>query len=123
MSRVVLSVCAALLLVACERAPVAPEAGAPMPETPAVANDTPAGQRIEADVRTLADDRMEGRLTGSAGLCSTRGRSRPLCMYRAYRATERGKPFARNRFSTLTSACRSANGPARIALPVLSPTF
>ena len=64
MSRVVLSVCAALLLVACERAP---EAGAPMPDAPAVANDTPAGQRIEADVRTLADDRMEGRLTGSAG--------------------------------------------------------
>ena len=37
MSRVVLSVCAALLLVACERAP---EAGAPMPDAPAVANDT-----------------------------------------------------------------------------------
>lgn len=67
MSRVVLSVCAALLLVACDREPVAPAAGAPMPEAPAVANDTPAGQRIEADVRTLADDRMEGRLTGSAG--------------------------------------------------------
>jgi len=38
-----------------------------MPDAPAVANDTPAGQRIEADVRVLADDGMEGRLTGSAG--------------------------------------------------------
>lgn len=67
MSRVVLPLCLALLLVACDREPVAPAAGAPMPETSEVANDTPAGQRIEADVRALADDRMEGRLTGSAG--------------------------------------------------------
>lgn len=66
MIRLLLPVCAALLLVACDRTPVAPP-GAPIPDAPAVANDTPAGQRIEADVRALADDGMQGRLTGSAG--------------------------------------------------------
>ncbi|NYZ61428.1 M28 family metallopeptidase [Luteimonas deserti] len=66
MRRFVLSVCAALLLVACGRDAPAPAVDG-TPDAQAVANDTPAGQRIEADVRTLADDRMEGRLTGSAG--------------------------------------------------------
>ncbi len=65
MSRVVLTACAVLLLAACGRDPASPAEA--MPETAAVANDTPAGQRIEADVRLLADDRMGGRLTGSAG--------------------------------------------------------
>lgn len=37
------------------------------PEIAAPANDTPAGQRIEADVRALADDAMEGRETGTPG--------------------------------------------------------
>lgn len=73
MFRPVLSVACALLLVACDgrgedaalQAQTAP--GAPMPAAPAVANDTPAGQRIEADVRALADDRMAGRETGTPG--------------------------------------------------------
>ena len=56
-----------LLLAACQRdaappAPAAPaepaaDAGAP-PATPPPPNDTAAGQRIEADVRALADDAM-----------------------------------------------------------------
>lgn len=75
MSRLVLlSSACALLLVACGgrddtdaalRAQTAP--GAPMPAAPAVPNDTPAGQRIEADVRALADDAMAGRETGTPG--------------------------------------------------------
>ncbi len=80
MTRPVLSACAALLLVACGANPnsgneaeadaalqaqTAP--GAPMPETPPVPNETAAGQRIEADVRHLADDRLAGRETGTPG--------------------------------------------------------
>jgi len=73
MSRPVLTVACALLLVACGgrdadtalQAQTAP--GAPMPAAPAVPNDTPAGQRIEADVRALADDAMAGRETGTPG--------------------------------------------------------
>ncbi len=38
-----------------------------LPATPPPPNDTPAGQRIEADVRVLADDAMEGRETGTPG--------------------------------------------------------
>ncbi|MDH5829061.1 M28 family peptidase [Luteimonas sp. M1R5S18] len=65
-----------LLLAACQRdaappAPAAPaepaaDAAAP-PATPPPPNDTAAGQRIEADVRALADDAMEGRRTGTPG--------------------------------------------------------
>ena len=73
MSRPVLTVACALLLVACGgrdedtalQAQTAP--GAPMPAAPAVPNDTPAGQRIEADVRALSDDAMAGRETGTPG--------------------------------------------------------
>ncbi|KLI99963.1 hypothetical protein WQ56_10730 [Luteimonas sp. FCS-9] len=54
------------LLPGCGRDP-APAPAEAMPATAAVANDTPAGRRIEDDVRTLAHDRMEGRFTGSAG--------------------------------------------------------
>lgn len=55
--------CLLLALAACQRepapaAPVAPVAPAPR---------SPPAQRIAADVRVLADPRMEGRLTGSAG--------------------------------------------------------
>src|SRR5690606_20503459 len=49
----------------------APPAGAAAdpaaPATPKPANDTPAGQRIEADGVALADDAMEGRETGTPG--------------------------------------------------------
>ena len=73
MFRPFLTVACALLLVACEgrgeeaalQAQTAP--GAPMPPAPDVPNDTPAGQRIEADVRALADDRLGGRETGTPG--------------------------------------------------------
>ncbi|MGJ4730720.1 M28 family metallopeptidase, partial [Luteimonas sp. SDU101] len=37
------------------------------PATPAPPNDTPAGQRIQADVEALSDDAMEGRETGTPG--------------------------------------------------------
>src|SRR5690606_11837935 len=61
---------ACLALGACQRSP-APPAGAAAdpaaPATPKPANDTPAGQRIEADVVALADDAMEGRETGTPG--------------------------------------------------------
>jgi len=61
-----------LALAACQReaAPAAaPDAAAEpaLPATPKPPNDTPAGQRIEADVRALADDAMEGRETGTPG--------------------------------------------------------
>lgn len=59
-----------LALAACQREsspPPAAEAAPAPPATPAPPNDTPAGQRIEADVRALADDGMEGRETGTAG--------------------------------------------------------
>lgn len=74
MSRPVLSVACLLLLAACGgrddadaalQAQTAP--GAPMPAAPAVVNDTPPGQRIETDVRALADDAMAGRETGTQG--------------------------------------------------------
>jgi len=74
MSRPALSVACLLLLAACGgrddaaaalQAQTAP--GTPMPAAPAVANDTPAGQRIETDVRALADDAMAGRETGTPG--------------------------------------------------------
>ncbi|CAN5701569.1 M20/M25/M40 family metallo-hydrolase [soil metagenome] len=53
-------------LAACARdqAPTTPEATAP-PAAPWA--DDPAAQRIEADLRYLADDRMEGRETGTRG--------------------------------------------------------
>lgn len=60
-----------LALPACTRdatdAPSADAAGAPQPDTPPPPNDTAAGQRIEADLRALADDAMEGRETGTPG--------------------------------------------------------
>jgi len=73
MTRPLLSVACVLMLVACDgrsedsalQAQTAP--GAPMPPAPVVVNETPAGQRIEADVRALADDRMAGRETGTPG--------------------------------------------------------
>lgn len=37
------------------------------PQIPAPANDTPAGQRIEADVRFLASDALAGRQVGTPG--------------------------------------------------------
>ncbi|MBB3342466.1 M28 family peptidase [Luteimonas sp. RC10] len=66
MPRLALLACLLVLLPGCGRDPVPAPAEA-MPAAAAVANDTPAGRRIEADVRTLADARMEGRFTGSAG--------------------------------------------------------
>lgn len=48
-------------LVACQR-----DATPPQPE-PATQSTDPAAQRIEADVRYLADDRLEGRETGTRG--------------------------------------------------------
>ncbi|HRN61477.1 MAG TPA: M28 family metallopeptidase [Luteimonas sp.] len=62
-----------LALTACQRdAPTATVDGAapaagPAIATPKPANDTAAGQRIEADVEALADDAMEGRETGTPG--------------------------------------------------------
>lgn len=58
-----------LMLGACHRDadPVAPSSEPALPATPPPPNDTPAGQRIEADVRILADDTMEGRETGTPG--------------------------------------------------------
>lgn len=61
---------ACLALAACQRTPAPPAddaAGPAVPATPKPANDTPAGQRIEADVEALADDAMEGRETGTPG--------------------------------------------------------
>lgn len=63
---------ACLACAACQRAP-APDtdtdaaAAAAPPSTPKPANETPAGQRIEADVVALSDDAMEGRETGTQG--------------------------------------------------------
>ncbi len=57
-------------LSACAKAPPAPPeaaAEAAAPDIPRPPNDTPAGQRIEADLRALADDAMEGRETGTPG--------------------------------------------------------
>ncbi|GGK16857.1 M28 family peptidase [Luteimonas terricola] len=52
-------------LSACQR-DAAPEAGAPS-ATAAERSQDPAANRIEDDVRTLADDRMQGRETGTPG--------------------------------------------------------
>lgn len=61
----------ALALVACKRdddaAGTPSSSQAALPATPPPPNDTPAGQRIEADVRALADDAMAGRETGTPG--------------------------------------------------------
>jgi len=64
-----------LAVAACQRDPAPAPADTPpsadasqaQPATPPPPNDTPAGQRIEADVRALADDAMEGRETGTPG--------------------------------------------------------
>ncbi|MCA1714512.1 MAG: aminopeptidase, partial [Gammaproteobacteria bacterium] len=56
-ARLLLPACL-LVITACDRAPTTPPA--------APASDAAAG-RIEADVRQLADDRMEGRETGTRG--------------------------------------------------------
>ena len=57
-----------LSLAACQReAPSPAEDAAARETTPAPWADDPAAQRIEADVRALADDAMEGRETGTAG--------------------------------------------------------
>jgi len=63
---------AALACTACQRtaSPPADDAATASPApptTPRPANDTPAGQRIEADVAALADDAMQGRGTGTPG--------------------------------------------------------
>jgi hypothetical protein len=63
-----LLLCACLAQAACQREPAPADAQAPtLPATPPPPNETPAGQRIEADVRALADDAMEGRETGTPG--------------------------------------------------------
>ncbi|MEN1942078.1 M28 family metallopeptidase [Luteimonas sp. MJ174] len=54
-----------LALPACNREP-GPEAAAP-PAASAQRSQDPAANRIEADVRALADDRMQGRETGTPG--------------------------------------------------------
>lgn len=63
---------ATLACAACQRSPspsadAADSAAPALPATPRPANDTPAGQRIEADVAALADDAMQGRATGTPG--------------------------------------------------------
>src|SRR5688572_28926525 len=67
----VLLLSACLAGSACQRAPSPADAGdaaaVPEPSTPRPANDTAAGQRIEADVRALADDAMDGREAGTPG--------------------------------------------------------
>lgn len=59
---------AALALAACDRDEDKPslKVSAPAP-TAAPRSQDPAAHRIEADVRALADDRMEGRETGTRG--------------------------------------------------------
>src|SRR5690606_11762312 len=54
-----------LAVPACNRSPE-PDADAPPPASTARSQD-PAANRIEADVRALADDRMQGRETGTPG--------------------------------------------------------
>ena len=54
-----------LLLAAC--APAPGPAPAPPPATEATTQDTAAATRIEADVRFLADDLLEGREAGTRG--------------------------------------------------------
>lgn len=55
--------CAMLFAAACQRAPEAPAPKAPASSRSA----SPAAARIEADVRALADDAMEGREAGTRG--------------------------------------------------------
>jgi len=67
---VILLLGACLAGSACQRSPApgdAAPAASTAAQTPRPANDTAAGQRIEADVRALADDAMEGRETGTPG--------------------------------------------------------
>ena len=57
-----------LLLAACQReAPPAADDASARETAPAPWADDPAAQRIEADVRALADDAMQGRETGTPG--------------------------------------------------------
>ena len=56
-----------LCLSACNREASAPAAVPAVPATPAPWASDPAAQRIEADVRMLADDTMQGRETGTPG--------------------------------------------------------
>jgi Zn-dependent M28 family amino/carboxypeptidase len=56
----------ALAAVACQR-DAAPAAATDAQDVPAPWSDDPAAQRIEADVRYLADDRLEGREAGTRG--------------------------------------------------------
>src|SRR5690606_4257007 len=65
LAALLLSAC--LACAACQRAPAPDTAAAAPPSTPKPANETPAGQRIEADVVALSDDAMEGRETGTPG--------------------------------------------------------
>jgi Zn-dependent M28 family amino/carboxypeptidase len=62
MSRFLLIVLTCLFAAACERK--APEAS---PATQTAAAASPAAKRIETDLRTLADDKMEGREAGTRG--------------------------------------------------------
>ena len=66
---VALSLALVVPLSACKREAPAPDAGtaAPTEAVEAPAPRTAAEQRIATDVRTLADDRMEGRETGTRG--------------------------------------------------------
>ena len=68
MSRRIAALLLPLALVACQRD--APEPTAAQPATPEVAESQPANAdeaRIATDVRTLADDRFEGREAGTKG--------------------------------------------------------
>jgi len=65
---VLLSLCIAL--AACQReaeSPAAPTIAAPPTPSETTVPTTPEEQRIAADVRTLADDKFEGRETGTRG--------------------------------------------------------
>jgi Zn-dependent M28 family amino/carboxypeptidase len=62
MPRDLLLILALACLAACK-----PESGTPPARTPASATDSAPAQRIEADVRYLADDKLEGRDTGTRG--------------------------------------------------------
>ncbi|PZO09295.1 MAG: hypothetical protein DCF27_06650 [Lysobacteraceae bacterium] len=65
-AKLLLAPLALCLSVACSRTP---ESGAPAPEaaTPSAAADASGARRIEADVRFLADDLLEGRAAGTRG--------------------------------------------------------
>jgi len=62
-AKLLLAPLALCLAVACSRTP---ESGAPAPEAAAAA-DASGARRIEADVRFLADDLLEGRAAGTRG--------------------------------------------------------